>query len=101
MKVFAQIDFPHYYGSSTTNTRVKLRQGNKPPEKTPHDTNAERDARIRITITLNGTFKVENFNNGVYELWYENLLISDYYTTPYYINNPPSSLRRNTSKPCI
>ena len=86
---FAQIDFPHYYGSSTTNTRVKLRQGNKPPEKTPYDTNAERDARIRITITLNGTFKVENFNNGVYELWYENLLISDYYTTPYYINNPP------------
>ena len=88
----AQIDFPHYYGASLTNNRVKLHTGptsaltGKP---TPHDTSAERDARIKITITLNGTFKVENFSNGIYELWYDNLLISDYYSTPYHIDNPP------------
>ena len=86
----AQIDFPHHYGSSTTHNSIQL-HSNYGAKVSENATNAQRDARIKITITANETFKVENFRDGIYELWYENVSLASYYNAPYYINNPPPS----------
>tara|TARA_R110000822_G_scaffold226347_2_gene359144 strand:+ start:4206 stop:10139 length:5934 start_codon:yes stop_codon:yes gene_type:complete len=93
MNAIGQIDIPVFYGASTTHNRIQLLAPSPSGKITPFDTFAKRDARIKITITDNETFKVENFSNGIYELWYENVDLSLYYasSTSYLINNPPSA----------
>lgn len=94
MNAIGQIDIPVFYGASTTHNRIQLLAPTPTGKITPFDTTAKRDARIKITITDNETFKVENFSNGIYEIWYENVDLSLYYAsgTSYLINNPPSAL---------
>jgi len=90
----AQIDFPHFYGSSTTNTTLQLVKGSKDSE---NSTSALRDARIRVTITPNETFKVESFEDGIYVVWYENVSLAAHYFSNYSINNPPPGVTSNNN----
>lgn len=91
-----QIDFPHYYGNSTTNTKIQLVAGSKLSE---NETNAKRDARIKIVIGPNDTFDVFNFIDGVYELWYGGVPLSTFYFTTYQIDNPPPATLVNLAIP--
>jgi hypothetical protein len=104
-EVVGQIDYPCFYGASTSNTRVQIKQitqtivtGSPLRYHTSYHTNALRDGRIKIEFTTNNTFKVSNFEDGIYVLWEENLSVQTYSPTFnggsglfYNIDNPPPS----------
>ena len=88
-----QIDFAHHYGSSTTHTWLQLMNpgGVAATGKTsPNSTLASRDCRIKVTITPNQTFKIENFEDGQWVMWYNSLDLSLYYATPYLLTGSPA-----------
>lgn len=88
-----QIDFVHHYGSSTTHTWLQLMNpgGVAATGKTsPNSTLASRDCRIKVTITPNQTFKIENFEDGQWVMWYNSLNLSLYYTVPYLLSGSPA-----------
>ena len=95
-EMVAQIDFPHHYGVSNTHTWLQLLNG--PSGGTsPNATAADRDFRIKVTITPNETFKIESFVDGQFETWYEDVDLSLYYNNPYYLNGTPTGFGGTTA----